>query len=276
MLLTPFDAGRNIDLQGLILLVACGFACLSLGMSYRQTGRQLKNQPVLTFALVFIAASLISTLFNPHVGYDLIGPPYVRLGALSFISCLSCALVAERLPARTIMSGIYGLIVVTAVISIPYSLIMFHSLYRIGGLFAQADLLACYVGCGLLLGFGVLQQGSHRHIILASQTLLAAVLVLTQTRAVVAIVLVLCVLSFLLQRPRSDARYYLFIVCLIVILSLGLGRFSSSRLTDSKLAYQGVTYRLTLQSFALHATTQKPFLGYGPGNETGLPDKHLV
>jgi O-antigen ligase len=138
---------------------------------------------------------------------------------------------------------------------------------RTGGLFSQADILACFLGCGLLLGWQMLAvYPKRKNVITAVQVLMAAVLLATQTRTVIILV---TVLSFIwLARHWHKRMMRPLVVSLLIVIGLLAvwSHLAPNRLTDRAYASQSVQYRLTLQHYALRAAAHEPFHGYGPGN----------
>jgi O-antigen ligase len=264
--LVPFNPARNIDLQGSLLVVSGGFAWCALLLGYRQTFKSLSR---LDSALLGIFATfcLISLFVNRHLGYDFFGAPYIRLGAAGLLACIGIGLLLTTIPRQRLLTWLYVIILGLSVVSVPYSWWHFHSLLRIGGVFAQADILACFVGCGLLFGLEMLSlYPQRRNILLSVHLFWAILLLLTQTRAVLLIVIILCLL-WELQKRRGDKfkRVALYGVAALLLLG-GLHSFMPNRLTNTAYASESIHYRLTLQGYALKASGQKPVWGYGPGN----------
>lgn len=264
--LVPLDAVRNIDLQGLLLIVSGSFAWCAVLLQYRKTLR-LKNRLTSVFLAIFSVACLASFLVNPHYGYDFFGAPYIRLGSASLLACIGIGLLTKTVPLKRLLVYLYGIIVSLAVVSVPYSLLRFHSLSRIGGVFAQADILGCFVGCGLLFGFGLISlYPRYCRLILGSQLFLTCILVLTQTRAVLFLVIVLYILWDLQSRRAAALKRVVMSLIVIMLLLITLHYIAPSRLTNTGYAAQSVSYRLSLQKYGLKVSEQKPVFGYGPGN----------
>jgi O-antigen ligase len=264
--LVPFDAVRNIDLQGLLLIVSGAFAWSALLFDHRE---MLKSYDRLSQVLlgVFLICCLISFLINPHLGYDFFGAPYIRLGLAGFLACIGIGLLARTVPRRQLLIGLYVLIVGMAIVALPYSWFRFHSPLRIGGVFAQADIFAGFVGCGLVFGLETLKSyPKHRQALAACQVFLAVMLLLTQTRAVLLLVIVIWLLWMFQHRSAQSLRRAGIYAAAILLLFATLHYVVPSRLTDTGYASRSISYRLTLQKYALGASWQKPLLGYGPGN----------
>ena len=264
--LVPFNPARNIDLQGLLLVVSGGFAWCALLLGYRQMFKSLSRLDSVLLG-IFAAFCLVSLAANPHLGYDFFGAPYIRLGTGSLLACVGIGLLLTTIQRQRLLTWLYVMILGLSVVSVPYSWWHFHSLLRIGGVFAQADILACFVGCGLLFGLEMLSlYPLRRNILLSVQLFWAILLVLTQTRAVLLIVIILCLL-WELQKLRGDKfkRVALYGVTALLLLG-GLHYFIPNRLTNTAYASESIHYRLTLQSYALKVSEQKPVWGYGPGN----------
>lgn len=263
--LVPFNAFRNIELQGLILIISGLFAWGALILGYWATLGPLGRLNKALLA-VFMAACVVSLLVNPHFGYDLLGAPYIRLGAAGLLACVGIGLLMRTIPFGRLLTGLYTVILALGVVSVPYSWLHFHSLVRIGGVFAQADIMACFVGCGLVLGLGMLNlYPKRRLLLLGGQLFLAGLLLLTQTRAVLFLIIGLW-LVWIIQNQRSKVFKPLVIYIIAVVVLLGALNYLVPRLTNTAYASQSLHYRLSLQGYALRASGQKPVVGYGPGN----------
>jgi O-antigen ligase len=265
-LLVPFDPGRNIDLQGLLLMISGGLAWCALLLGYRETFRPL-GRLTGTFLGIFAACCLVSLLVNPHFGYDFLGAPYIRLGAAGLVSCLGIGLLLTTVSPKRLLSGLYLIILGLSVISVPYSWWHFHSLWRIGGVFSQADIMACFIGCGLLFGLEMRRlYPGHRRVLAGTQLFWLVLLVLSETRAVLLLVIVLGLVWELHgRRTRRLKLAALYIMAALILLG-GLHYLMPNRLTNTAYASRSIHYRLTLQGYALKASRQKPVWGYGPGN----------
>ncbi len=264
--LVPFDAVRNIDLQGLLLIVSGAFAWSALFFSHQKVLKPFDRLSQVLLG-IFLICCLISFLVSPNLGYDFFGAPYIRLGLAGFLACIGIGLLARTVSRRQLLNVLYVLIIGTAVVALPYSWFRFHSLIRIGGVFAQADILACFVGCGLVLGLEMLKSyPKHRQALAACQAFLAVMLLLTQTRAVLLLVIIVCLLWVFQHRNAQFLKWVGIYVASTLLLFLALHYVAPGRLTNTGYASQSISYRLTLQKYALRASWQKPLLGYGPGN----------
>lgn len=264
--LVPFDPVRNIDLQSWLLLISGGFAWIAVLFGHRKLLASLDRLSRVLLG-VFAISCLISCLASPHFGYDFLGAPYIRLGFGGFAACIGIGLLAGTIPRQRLISGLYALIVGLAVIALPHSWLSVHSLLRVGGVFAQADILACFLGCGLVLGFGMLSlYPKYRKLLIFVQVFLAVMLLLTQTRAVLLLIIFIGFLWLLQHRNTKTFK----LACVYIVASLALvvalHYAAPNRLTDTGYASQSFHYRLSLQRYALQAAVQKPLWGYGPGN----------
>ena len=259
-----FDSSRNIDAQGLLLLVLGGFAWTALLLNRDWLNKISRLEKGLI--AIFMISCMLSAALAPHKSYGLLGAPHLRLGALGLIGCVGAGALMRNLTRRQFVHYIYVCILVISLVSVPFSASKFHSLGRIGGVFAQADIMACFVGCGLLLGFEILKlYPAKRNVILGSQFLLLALLILTETRSVIILVAILALLWSLQQKTITIRRATMYCLTFVILLSL-MHTLLPNRLTDTAYASASTTYRLSLQSYALHASTTQPLWGYGPGN----------
>jgi uncharacterized membrane protein len=136
--LAPFDAARNVDLQGLLLVISGGFAWGALLVGSRKIFKSI-NRSTALLLMIFAISCVVSLLVNPHFIYDLLGAPYIRLGTAGLLACIGIGLLAASIKPRRLLGGLYWLILALAVVSLPYYWLHFHNFVRIGGLFEQAD-----------------------------------------------------------------------------------------------------------------------------------------
>lgn len=261
-----FDASRNIDMQGLVLLVAGAFAWIAITLDNKPYTRLLSPWQIALVG-IFIMSSVTSLAVNPHKVYGLLGAPYMRLGTLGLLACIGCGLLVRRLRTQVLITGLYGGICALALLSIPYSLLKFHSLWRIGGVFAQADIMACFVGVGLVLGFGLITSYPRwRKRIISAQLLLTLLLLLTQTRAVLLLVLGLYILWQLQHRGLKQLPKIFLVLGANLVVFIGIHYFTPNRLVNTAYVSESFHYRLSLQHAALQSSAARPLWGYGPGN----------
>lgn len=261
--LVPFDAARNIDLQGLLLVVSGGLAWIALLLAHSHILKLFDRLGILL--AIFAACCLVSLFVNPHIGYDITGAPYIRLGTAGLLASIGIGLLARTIPPQRLLTGLYLLISSLAVVSLPYSWLRLDSLVRIGGVFAQADVFACFLGGGLLLGLEVARQyPTRRKPIFCVQGFLGLLLLLTQTRAVLLLVIILGLLWLWQTYNVSLIKLALCVISALLLLGM-LAQFAPGRLTNVAYASQSLHYRLTLQNQALRATRHSLW-GYGPGN----------
>ena len=263
--LVPFDPSRNIDLQGLIVIISGAFAWCALLIKRQKNVLRIDKLPTVLIQ-IFVLFIALSVIVNPHLSYNLLGAPYIRLGSLGLLSCMGIGLLVSDVPLQKLKVYLYALIVAIALVSLPYSLLKVHSLTRIGGVFAQADILACFMGCGLLLGLEIIKTYPHKkHILYPVQLLLAVLLLLTETRAVILIFVVLWII-WMFKNYHFEFRRLILYVITLLLLAVTFQHFISDRLTNSTYATQSVSYRLALQSSALKASESRAIFGYGTGN----------
>lgn len=264
--LVPFDAARNIDLQGSLLIVSGGFAWTAIFLWRLKLLASLDRQVQILLA-IFGVSGIVSLLTNPHFSYDFFGAPYIRLGIGAWLACLGIGLLCSTMPKRQLLSSLYVLIVGLTVISIPYTWLHIHSSLRVGGVFSQADILACFLGCGLLFGLEMLSMYPKRHrVLIACQVLMGGMLLVTQTRAVILLVIILGLLWAFQHESRETFRRLVIYMAATLLLLITWHHVAPARLTNTAYASQSFHYRLALQDYAVQASAQKPLWGYGPGN----------
>lgn len=265
--LAPFGgASRNADMQGIVLLLAGLAGWISILLRPDGAAKGLRSIMGVAVA-VFLLSCVLSTAINPHLSYDLWGAPYIRLGVAGFFACLGCGLALRQVPARQFCSWLFVVVLLLAVVAIPYSWWHLHSLTRLGGLFSQADIFAVFLGCGLLAGLQMTEYHKRfRPYIIACQILFFVLLLLTSTRFVLGAVLVLLPLCMQQLRGWWTTGRWIAYLAAVAVLLIGVRMALPARVTDIGYAGQSVQYRVDLQVAALRSARQKPALGYGPGN----------
>jgi O-antigen ligase len=260
----PFDPSRNIDAQGLLLLLAGASAWIALII---EGNLKFKSAALKWSIILFIVACILSFLFNPHKSYDLLGSPYIRLGSAGLIACVGIGLLTARLKVRQLQLTLYAICLLLAVSSVPYSWLRIHTLYRPGGVFSQADILAVYMGVGLLIGLKLWEEFKDRQkIVLLCQLLLGLALILSSTRSVLILIVILAPLWLnYYVKSWTIKRWLSYLVVMALLFGL-LATFYHGRLDNIKYASQSLSYRYDLQSEALDSFKSKPILGYGAGN----------
>lgn len=260
--LVPFDAYRNVDMQGVIVLIA-GFA----GMAALLTGgvRVDLNKYSRSLIGLYCIAAVAGLAFGPHNGYSILGSPYSRMGSLGLISAVMCGIVLQQIRAAELARYMYGCISILAIVSMPYTLVRAGSLHRFSGLIAQADIFGALLGCGLLIGLYLWDKSWHRNFVISMQAYLFILLILTGTRATLVLALLLG-MAWIIHASTNRVRMLFFCSGCIVLLTLGLHFIVPNRLTDASYASQSIGYRLALQKAGIQASAQKPVFGYGAGN----------
>jgi hypothetical protein len=266
--LVPFDASRDVDLQGLVVIIAGGFAALAAFTIYRFSYKSLSLPNIgLILLSVFSFACLLSTIVNPHKAYDILGAPYVRIGFVGVISFVVCGFMLLGIPVNKFIKYLFLIISILAWLSIPYSLVRFHSLVRLPGILNQPDIFGCILGCCLLLGWYIIYDSSQKkYWLMANQLFLTILLFLTQTRAVIAITILLSLIWLYLRRDIVSRRQIIVGGLIVTLIAISCYGILPHRLKNTAYAYQSTTYRFSLQQAALTASTHKILLGYGLGN----------
>lgn len=265
-LMIPFEAGRNIDMQGGLLIIAGVFAWTAIALRHKLFIEMQERRTLLLLGIMMFSV-LLSTLVNPHLGYDLFGAPLMRLGSLGLFACIGIGMLAQTVPSKKLITYLYVLICIICLLSIPYNVFQFDSTDRIGGVFAQADVLAVVSACGFLLGLRIYKMlPSKRVYVLLCQLSLLIVLVMTQTRVPLILVFFLSIGWLLIQQKTLlQTKTLIVLAATMFILILG-ALLLPPRITDVKFAKESADYRFSLQEAGLQQTLHKPLLGYGLGN----------
>lgn len=265
--LVPFTLGRNIDLQGLTVILTGALAWLAVGLRLRQESWRPKKW--VTGLLVVYLVSCLLSLLTHRLFVNVIGGQLMRIGDPALVAVVGIGLAMKNIEVKRLISYLYGTCVALAVLSIAYIPAALHDKFRLGGVFHQADFLAVFMAIGLLLGVAILQLYPKLNMLsIIGQGLLAVILLLTGTRAVIALLL-LVGLVLLLRSSLLLRRKLAIVVASLLIVSAGIVITQNvllHRLTSGSLASSSLQYRLDLQHFGLKAAEHQPFFGYGPGN----------
>ena len=274
-ILLPFlalfnSATKNVDMQGIVLVFAGFFAWLNVGLRLEDHKNWFQQSRTALFALIILLlVGLLSTIVNPHLGYDLWGAHYIGFGYISLLAIIGCGLFYLQIKNQLLIIWLYAICVLLGLTAIPYNLIRLHELIRIGGVFAQADILSIFLGVGLLIGWQLLARyRTYRIWLYITQLILATILILTQTRVVIGLVIVLSLIWLILRSNflKQHRTKTIVIICSAILL-FAIGLFLvPARVTSPSYAEFSVKYRLELQDAALKASFSRPFLGYGIGN----------
>ena len=107
--LVPFADARNIDMQGLILLLAGLASWLAVFLNHWSPIRTMGKVEKLLLA-GFIVFCLLSLVANPHPGYDFFGAPYIRLGTGGILACIGCGFALQKISSKRLVIYLYRFI----------------------------------------------------------------------------------------------------------------------------------------------------------------------
>jgi len=180
------------------------------------------------------------------------------------LSSIGIGLVLHKLDNKLFMVALYVSIVALALVSVPYDLLFIGSLVRLSGPLRQPDFLAAWLGCGLLIGlFAYRWYPRYSKAILAAQGLLLVTLLLTETRAIIGLVLLLTLVYLWIFK-----KAWKFIIGAVIITCVLFVPFIHTKALHSTthILQQDVLLRVHIQSVAIQSFKTMPFQGYGPGN----------
>lgn len=264
-LLSPFDLERTIDVQALIVVLSgmLGWAVVVLARGELR----LPRWAVITIAL-YCLGCLGSLLANP-LGVNVVGGFLSHIGVPVLLASVGIGLALANLELRMIVSYLYISALALAVLSLKFVPNAITQHVRLSGNFHQADFLAVYMAVGLLLGFAAWQlYPKLRRFIIIGQLLLLGILLLTGSRAVLGVFVLICLFSVVKARVSTKRLAVIAPALVLGVVLCGIVAHAvlGSRYTDATAAHQDLHYRFDLQHFALRATLHKPLFGYGPGN----------
>lgn len=267
--LAPFsDTGKNLSLQGIILIAMGALALLGIALDRAVFTKIPAGFKVLI--AIYLASLAVTSVFVPS-SLTLLGPRWLRLGTLGLASCVMISLVMRRVRPKLLLSTLYASSVLLAVTSLMLGWLRYGYIVRLIGPFYQADALGAYLAAGFLIGLTLMAANKSRlWPLLCTQTLLAIALLLTETRAVIYLLIIFSTLLVIKLKPgKSVARSLGAVAALIIgllILGAGLNSQLTNRLSNASYAEQSITYRLDLQLATLKIIPSLPLYGAGPGN----------
>jgi O-Antigen ligase len=265
----PFDSGRNAELQSRLILFSGLLSAVIVLFNYRNVRSLLPRFTWIALSII-LALALVSSTLNIGVWSNLFGLPYVGVGVLSVIASVAVALHISQYSLREITVAIYVTIVALSIVSIPYGLVNQAVAGRLGGVFVQPDIMACFAGCGLIFGAYILTgRSKHEYYLYASQLFLLITLFMTQTRAVIYVIIFLFALYIL----RSSRLYrYVTMALAGFTMIIALQMATSSRLIDTQYVRESIEYRLSLQKVGFDAALDRPLIGFGAANVPAILD----
>ena len=183
-LLVPLSFNRNFDLQGMVLIITGLIAWALVIMRLRVN--PISEERWLFLPLAVYVVACVFSLFTYFNTQNIFGTDLYRLGSLGLIASIGCALALRTVQTERLIRWLYFTIVLVALTAGPYDLLVNQSLSRLGGVFSQANILAVFMGVGIIIGFSVWQSyPKHRKYLFASQMLMVLVLLGTQTRSII-------------------------------------------------------------------------------------------
>lgn len=266
-LLVPLSFNRNFDLQGMVLIITGLIAWALVIMRLRVN--PISEERWLFLPLAVYVVACVFSLFTYFNTQNIFGTDLYRLGSLGLIASIGCALALRTVQTERLIRWLYFTIVLVALTAGPYDLLVNQSLSRLGGVFSQANILAVFMGVGIIIGFSVWQSyPKHRKYLFASQMLMVLVLLGTQTRSIILLMPVIVLLMAWRLKIAETKKMQITggIVILSLVLLGSLALLTTSRISDVTYANKSLSYRLDLQKAGLTSSTAKPLLGYGTGN----------
>lgn len=261
-----FDSSRNIDLQGYILIISGLCAWISLLLRPVKI-IELLNKTTVWLIILLLVTSLLSMLLTPNINYGLFGAPLVRLGAGGLISCIGIALLTLNFKFDDLIKYLYLIIVGFALVSLPYAIINSSEMDRLGGLSNQATIFSCIVGVGFIFGLNIFAAFSkYRPYIVLIQVFLFSLIVLSQTRAIILLVILLTLVWSYKSYGKSSFRFIPVLMISLLLIVFISQTIHSNRIIDNQYAEKSINYRIELQKSASTALLEYPLFGYGPGN----------
>lgn len=226
------------------------------------------NRLFVSGLVLFILLSLITfgVLFNPN--NSLLGGEGYRLGYLVLISAIAVGMSAKLIINRQGLIWFYIGSLVMLVVSIYFHFGIFHSFGRLAWPIILSNNLALMLAAAFMAGIYLVGR-SNWWIIVPGQVLLLIGIVLTQSRAVLLITIVLGGMYLFKRYSKKSAqknhRYYILSLLVIGFVSAFIFlRFAPPRLKSPNYLITSVIYRLELQKRGLELALIKPLTGIGP------------
>ncbi|MGZ6005682.1 MAG: O-antigen ligase family protein, partial [Candidatus Saccharimonadales bacterium] len=208
---------------------------------------KVKKGPALAAGLILLISS-ISLLLHSPLSWALIGHPTVHPGLLSLLASLAVAITIARFFKIDIVFKFgYLLIILFQLANLIYWLT--HGVdSRLGILGIQLNYTAFLAVCGLILGVGLAQRKQMSvNSLLACEFVLMACVLMTQSRAAIALALIASALFIaVLFKQALKPAAVVFSALLAVMLIAGARLNSFHRLHDGQYLDSSYSYRLDL------------------------------
>ncbi len=260
---TDNDANAIIKLYLLSFLALVSIVHLLLTRSWRQY-IQKSNRLATAGLTIFALLSLITlwTSFNPN--NSLLGGESYRLGYLALIGAMIVGLSAKQIVSRRRLAWYYCGSLVMLAASLVFSAAATHLAGRLTWPILLSNNLALTLAVAFTIGIYLVRRSNWR-IIMLGQIFLLIGIVLTQSRAVLALTIVIGGVYFIGRYGKTlnhkSIRRYILLAAVIVIIFLVLAPI---RLKSPHYFAASVIYRLGLQKRGLEMTVVKPLTGLGP------------
>lgn len=224
------------------------------------------NQLFTSGLAVFIILSMMSFWASYRANSSLLGSEGYRLGYLVLICAITIGLSAKLIINRQGLIWYYAGSIVMLTASICYHYAIFHLAGRLAWPVVLSNNLALLLAAAVIVGIYIANR-SNWWIIMMGQIFLLAGIVLTQSRAVFLLTIVLSG-AYLLKRygarlTRKNHRHYLWPLLAAMLATFIFMRFAPPRLKSTNYLKISIIYRLELQKRGLEMISIKPLAGVG-------------
>ncbi len=219
-----------------------------------------------TYTSAVICLLLLVNIVLNHSNYSLFGGINIQVGSVGLLSVIGIALNSINQPKKDLLIGLFLSCVMLSLFSIYFQ----HRVYgtvnsaRFIGPFFQSDVLAVYLGAGLISGISLFfkNKSINKNILLIiGELIILSGIIFTQTRLIIMLVFLLLMIYLLMRSNRSFKIYIpIFLICIV---SISAVVSVSNRSYSPHNLFNSVAYRLDLQYSAIKNSSSSFLIGRG-------------
>jgi len=219
-----------------------------------------------TYTLAVICLLLLVNIVLNHSNYSLFGGINIQVGSVGLLSVIGIALNIINQPKKDLLIGLFLSCVMLSLFSIYFQYRVYGTVNsaRFIGPFFQSDVLAVYLGAGLISGISLFFKSksiNKNSLLIIGELAILTGIIFTQTRLVIILVFLLLMIYLLMRSNRSFKIYIPFFLMCIVSISLAVS--VSNRSYSPNNLFNSVAYRLDLQYSAIKNSSSSFLIGRG-------------
>lgn len=215
------------------------------------------------FASYLIAAFVVLLIivgFSSSGSKNILGIYYSQISVVPLLAIIGIAVNSSFLKPEFIARAVFASSALVAFLAFPYDMLRYHELVigRLNGTLVQSNILAVYIGTGLIIGFYWLVNNTYKdrkYLLIAAEAYMLFMIVLTQTRFIV-MLLGLMALTYFVFTAKKDKKIVIAAVATLLFV-VGSVAIVNNRQIGPAAIDNSISYRLHLQSKALSGDSIK-------------------